>query len=297
MSSHKVISILREAVGQKKIGHTGTLDPRATGLLIICLGRATKIAQFLSDLGKTYEAEITLGACSTTFDSEGVLDDTGTEHVPDLTEEKANRILEEFKGKIRQQVPAYSAVKVDGKRLYRLARQGTDVRPPQREIEIKDINLTKLDLPRIYCTVSCSKGTYIRSLANDIGERIGCGGYLSGLRRIRVGSYLVDDALKLNEIKYFRQAGILKRHIIPIESVLPFPSIKVDANFSPGIISGRSPSPRDIIDISGEFRADELITLKDHTGRAMAVGKAEVGSTGLKEFKGDDFFTYVRVLN
>lgn len=297
MSSHKVISELREIVGQKKIGHTGTLDPRATGLLIICLGRATKIAQFLEDLDKSYDAQITLGRRSSTFDSEGVLKEGDPQPVPELTEDEAKSILAEFKGIIVQKVPAFSAVKVTGQRLYELARRGKEVETPEKEVEIRDIKLTALELPVISCTVSCSKGTYIRTLANDIGERIGCGAYLSQLSRTRVGSFSISEALNLNEIKYYRQAGILKRHIRSIESTLTFPSLKVDETFSAVIVSGRTPRPKDIVDISSDFDPDELISLKDHRGRIMAVGKSNISSQELRVSRGKSFFTYVRVLN
>jgi len=297
MTSHAVVSNLRQIIGQEKIGHTGTLDPRATGLLIICLGRATKIAQFLSDMDKSYEAEIKLGERSSTYDSEGIFEDTEPQSIPELTEDIIRDILLEFKGKIKPRVPAFSAIKVDGQRLYKMARRGKAVERPEREIEIKDIALIKMDLPFVYCHVSCSKGTYIRALANDIGERIGCGAYLSNLTRTRIGDYTLDEALTLSEIKYYREAGVLKRHVRQIESVLPFPSLQVDEKFSPGIVSGRSPRVKDIVDISGSFHAEELVALRDHTGKVMAIGRTRIGSDDLRDYKGKAFFTYLRVLN
>jgi tRNA pseudouridine55 synthase len=297
ISSHDVISNLRQIIGQKRIGHTGTLDPRATGLLLICLGRATKIAQFLADVNKTYEAEIKLGIRSRTFDSEGIMEDEPPRPVPVLTESEVVSILAEFKGAIKQKVPVYSAVKVGGRRLYKVAREGKTVDTPERDIEIIDIGLTKLSLPVIGFNVCCSKGTYIRALANDIGERIGCGAYLSRLNRTRIGNFILKDALNLNEIKYYRQAGILKRYLKPIESILPFPFIRVNETFSSHIIAGRSPKLKDIAEICGEFRTDDYVSLMDHNGLIMAVGKAEVDSAELKEATEKAFFTYVRVLN
>ncbi len=298
MTSHKVIENLRQAIGQKKIGHTGTLDPRATGLLIVCLGRATKIAQFLSVTDKTYEAEIKLGMRSSTFDSEGIFENDKSEPIPDLSEEQVENILKEFEGKIIQKVPLFSAVKINGRRLHRLARQGKKIDPPEREIEIHEIRLLELDIPYLRIAVTCSKGTYIRTLANDIGERIGCGAYLSGLRRVKAGEYSLKDACSLNEVKYYCQAGILKRYIIPIERVLPFPSIIVDENFSPNIINGRSPQLKDIVNISCSFDANDFITLRDHTGVIRAIGMAEMGSSDLDEKNNNnEFFKYVRVLN
>jgi tRNA pseudouridine55 synthase len=297
ITSHDLINNLKHIIEQRRIGHTGTLDPRATGLMIICLGRATKIAQFLSGVDKTYSAEIKLGFRSLTFDSEGITDKMESNPVPHVTMDDMKSLLSEFKGVIKQKVPAFSAVKVEGQRLYKLARVGKQIELPEREVEIKELEITKFEPPIIEFTVSCSKGTYIRTLANDIGERIGCGAYLSHLNRTKVGNYQLKDALSINEIKYYRQAGTLKRYLKPIESVLPFPAIKVSENFSPGIISGKSPRTKDIIDIHGEFSPNDFISLVDYTGRIMAVGKAGIKSSDLNEIQGKDFFTYVRVLN
>jgi tRNA pseudouridine55 synthase len=297
ISSHDVINRLREAVEQKRIGHTGTLDPRATGLLVICLGRATKIAQFLTEIDKEYEAEIKLGIRSSTFDSEGILEESTSRIVPNFTENEIRLILDEFKGKITQKVPAYSAVKIGGQPLYKLARKGIAVDLPEREVDITNISLIKLHLPFISISVSCSKGTYIRALANDIGERAGCGGYLSKLNRVRVGKFTLNEALSLNEIKYYRQAGTLKRYLKTIEDIVPYPYIKVNEGFSSMIISGRSPRLKDIVDINGDFVSDDFVSLMDHTGRIMAVGKATAPSTDVRDSRVKDFFTYVRVLN
>lgn len=296
MSSHDVINSLRRAIGQKKIGHTGTLDPRATGLLIICLGRATKISQFLTDMNKTYEVEITLGQRSSTYDSEGLLNEPA-QPVPKLSSDDVKSILAEFQGLIKQKVPMYSAVKVGGKRLYKLARMGKEVDTPEREIEIEKIELIELNLPLIRCRVTCSKGTYIRTLAHDIGEKIGCGGYLSALLRTRVGDFLLDDALTIKEVKHFREAGVLKRHIRPIESILKYPAVKVAEEFTKYVISGKIPSYNDITAVTGEFEANEYISLADNSGRIMAVCKSQISSEELESGNKSDFFTYIRVLN
>jgi len=297
MTSHKIVDILRKITGRKKIGHTGTLDPQATGLLVMCLGRATKITQFLIDADKTYEAEIKLGIRSSTFDSEGITDDILSVPIPDITEEQAGNILKEFEGKIVQKVPMFSAVKVGGRRMYKLARQGRQIEPPERDIDIYKIELVKLEKPFLRFSVSCSKGTYIRSLANDIGERIGCGGYLSGLRRIQVGDYSVMDAHSLNEIEYYQKTGALEEHIIPIETALQFPYIKVNEKFSPNIINGQLPMLKDIVKICGSFIVNDLVALHDYTGRIRAVGRAEMSSSELNDNTKEEFFKYVRVLN
>ncbi len=297
ISSHDLINSLRNVIGQKRIGHIGTLDPRATGLMIVCLGRATKIAQFLVDIDKTYDAEIHLGVRSTTYDSEGIIENSETSEIPQLSDSDIIKILSEFKGKIVQKVPAFSAVKIGGQRLYKLARMGKNIETPEREVEIKNIELTKYVSPVITFTVTCSKGTYIRTLANDIGERIGCGAYLSRLNRTKVGNFQLSEALNINEINHYRQAGALRRYIKPIESILPFPSIKVSEDFSPAILTGRPVRSRDIVDISGQFAVEDFISLMDCSGRIMAVGKAEANSSEIQQLQGKEFFKYVRVLN
>ncbi|SYZ73378.1 tRNA pseudouridine synthase B [Candidatus Zixiibacteriota bacterium] len=297
ISSHDVMTGLKRILKQTRVGHTGTLDPRATGLLVVCLGRATKIVQFLSDLDKTYEAEITLGISSPTFDSEGVTNESLARAVPNMTAEALKNILSEFLGISKQRAPIYSAVKVKGQRLYDMARRGLTVVPPEREIEIKRIELLDVSMPRISFQVTCSKGTYIRSLANDIGEKIGCGAYLSRLIRTQVGNSDLKDALNPNEIKYNIEAGTLKRHLKPIESVLNFPAIEVYKEFAPAIISGKAPELKDVANILGDFNVNEYISLMDHMGRIMAVGKAGVDSGSLRRQDQRNFFTYVRVLN
>jgi tRNA pseudouridine55 synthase len=298
VSSHDVIGQLRRSIGQKRIGHTGTLDPRATGLLLICLGRATKIAQFMDDHTKVYRAEITLGRSSRTMDAEGIDDLMAPQPVPDLSERQILEILAGFKGIIRQKVPAYSAVKVGGRRLYEMARKNEIFDTPEKQVEITDIKLLEAALSVLTIEVTCSRGTYIRSLANDIGEKIGCGAYLSNLCRLKSGRFSLDDALTLKQIQLLREAGTLKRYIVPIETALGVPGIKVDEKFAPSVISGRSPRLRDIREIIGVFDREDMIALLDSAGRIMAVGRAMAASIELNDsFQGDQFFKYVRVLN
>jgi len=297
ISSHKTINQLRQIMGQKKIGHTGTLDPRATGLLVLCLGRATKIAQFLSDFDKSYDATVRLGQSSPTYDSEGISPDDKPQPVPDLSENDINEILDKFRGRIKQKVPPFSAVKVNGEKLYKLARRGENVELPEKDIEIKNIELVGIKLPEINLRIDCSKGTYIRTLAHDIGREIGCGAYLSALVRTRIGPYKLEDALSVNQIKHYRDAGKLKGQIRPIESVLQFPWLKVHEEFSPHILTGRPPRLKDISEMGGSFEVDELISLKDHNDMIVAVGRAGIDSGQLNEEDNRDFFKYVRVLN
>lgn len=298
MTSHDVIGQLRQSIAQKRIGHTGTLDPRATGLLLICLGRATKIAQFMDDHIKVYRAEITLGRSSKTMDAEGLDNLMAPQPVPDLTEREIKEVLNGFKGVIVQKVPAYSAVKVGGRRLYNMARNNEIFDPPEKQVEITELKLMDVALPVLTVEVTCSRGTYIRALAHEIGGKIGCGAYLSNLCRLKSGRFCLDDALTLKEIQLLREAGALKRHIISIEMALGIPGIKVDQKFAPSVISGRSPRLRDISEIVGSFGREDMIALLDPAGRIMAVGKAMADSMELNnDFQGEQFFKYVRVLN
>ena len=173
-TSHDVVAKLRGIVGQKKIGHTGTLDPDATGVLPVCLGKATKLCDLLTDKNKTYEAVLLLGKTTDTQDITGeVLEEKSTEA---LTEEKVREAIEGFIGDYEQIPPMYSALKVNGKKLYELAREGKVIERKARPVKILDIQILEIDLPKVRMEVSCSKGTYIRTLCHDIGEKLGCGG-------------------------------------------------------------------------------------------------------------------------
>lgn len=196
----RVRGIVKAETGQKiKIGHTGTLDPMATGLMILVLGKYTKRAAEFSKLDKAYEAELTLGAVSTTGDREGKIE----EKSPNRPErERIDEVLNGFIGTIEQTPPAFSAVKVGGRRAYDLARQGKAVDIKPRQVTIYSITKVEYEYPRLSFMVKVSSGTYIRSLAADIGQALGTGAYLSGLRRTQVGDYDIEDAISIDNIKY-----------------------------------------------------------------------------------------------
>ena len=183
----------RLKVKKLKVGHAGTLDPLATGVLIVCTGRATKRIEELQSGTKEYYATIRLGATTPSYDLEKSIDATyPTEHI---TRERVEQVLERFKGKIEQVPPTFSACKVDGKRAYEMARKGNEVELKPKTLVIDEIELTECNLPDITIRVVCSKGTYIRALARDIGEALQSGGHLTALRRTRVGQYKVEDCL------------------------------------------------------------------------------------------------------
>jgi tRNA pseudouridine55 synthase len=294
MTSHDVIYKMRGITGAKKVGHTGTLDPLASGLLLISIGRATKLTQFLTEWDKSYRAEITLGGTSDTLDSEGEI--TPGDIVPEVAESEMAKIFSRFTGRIAQKVPSYSAVKVDGRELYKYARRGVKVESPQREVEIKRLELDSYDPPRLSISVSCSKGTYIRTLADDIGREIGCGGYLSSLERQSIGPFELSSALKLDEVETQHKAGILEESIIPIEEVLDFPVINLRERARGTIRNGGILSADDIIGCRGEFQPGDLICMADELGKIMAIGKSKCDTAVFRSQKSSDCFSYVRVL-
>jgi len=294
ITSHDVIYRLRRTIGAGKVGHTGTLDPMASGLLLICLGRATKLTQFLTDWDKAYLAEITLGAVSDTLDGDGELTITG--EVPDLTEEDIKAVLSGFMGRIIQKVPAYSAVKVKGRELYKYARQGVEIASPDREVEIKKMVLTAYESPRLSVSVHCSKGTYIRVLADDIGREIGCGGYLSRLERQKVGPFDISQALTLDEVEAAVESGNLENRIVPVEQALNFPVISIRNQARETIKNGGIPPADDILGYRGEFESGDLISMADESGEIMAIGKSKCDTDAFKAHRMREFFSYVRVL-
>jgi len=196
-SSAKVVNILKKRLNIKKAGHSGTLDPKATGLLVICTGRKTKELNNLLDVDKEYEGVLILGGKTKSFDTESeVYDEIST---GGITDDMILEAAKSFVGKSQQLPPMFSAVKYKGKPLYKYARKDKDIERVTRTINIKEFEITNICLPEVTFRVSCSKGTYIRTLANDLGEKLGVGAYLKSLRRTRIGEYDVKDAPELDE--------------------------------------------------------------------------------------------------
>jgi len=196
-SSYKVVHKVKKAARVKKVGHAGTLDPMATGLLILCTGKKTKEIYKYQALRKTYTGIITLGKSSPSMDMETEI----SEHeIPaDLDEKIIYSVRDQFLGEIEQTPPMYSALKVNGQRLYQLARKDKTIERKPRRITIEEFKLTKVEIPEIHFEITCSKGTYIRVIANDFGDKLGCGGILSSLRRTKIGDFNVNEAIKIEE--------------------------------------------------------------------------------------------------
>lgn len=294
MTSHDVIYRLRRITEQQKIGHTGTLDPDASGLLLICLGRATKLTQFLTDWDKSYLAELTLGATSDTFDASGVIEKS--EIVPEPSRIDIEGIVGRFIGEITQRVPAYSAVKVAGQELYKYARRQIAVEAPVRKVVIKSLEIISCDLPRLTIKVSCSKGTYIRTLADDIGRELGCGAYLSRLERLSLGPFEIAQSLTLADVERLHRADKLIDSVLPIEKVITFPVVNISSKIAGLVHNGTVPTTADIVACHGDFLSGDIISMADEQGTILAIGRAKADATTLSQYAKTDFFSYVRVL-
>lgn len=215
-TSHDVVAKLRGIVGQKKIGHTGTLDPDATGVLPVCLGKATKVCDLLTDKDKTYEAVLLLGKETDTQDTTG---EVLKEHPVEMSEGEVRKAIQSFLGEYSQIPPMYSALKVNGKKLCDLARSGIEVERKGRNVTVFQIDILEMELPRVTMRVHCSKGTYIRTLCHDIGKSLGCGGCMESLKRIQSADFTIDTAWTLSQIQEKRDAGQLEEILYPTDYV------------------------------------------------------------------------------
>lgn len=219
ITSHDVVYRLRRLLGIKKIGHTGTLDPDASGVLPMCVGKGTKLAEMLTATDKQYLAELTLGAFTDTQDASG---EVLQRFRVNVTEDEIREKIADFVGEISQVPPMFSAIKVNGKKLYELAREGKTVEREARTVTIKNIEVQKVDLEAKTVTmlVDCSKGTYIRTLCNDIGAALGCGGYMSSLTRTKTGRFCIEKSFTLEQIEEMLQNGD-QSFMVPVAEALP----------------------------------------------------------------------------
>jgi len=217
LTSHDVVDRLRRHFGFRKVGHCGTLDPAATGLLVIVLERATKLQANLMIEDKTYEGVMQLGIATDSQDADGAV--IAEKPVPLLTEADLETVLAKFRGDLQQIPPMVSAIKHQGTPLYKLARKGQTVEREPRLVHIYDLRILKLELPHVHLRVACSKGTYVRTLCHDIGEMLGCGAHLAGLRRTRSGRFDVKDAKPLDELLQLKREQ-LQPLVIPILKLL-----------------------------------------------------------------------------
>ncbi len=240
ITSHDVVARVKKILGAKKVGHTGTLDPLATGVLPVCLNEATKLARFLSDDSKEYLATMLLGVQTDTLDTEGKI--TVQSDIV-VSVEEIHSALSRMVGKIKQVPPAYSAIKHCGEPLYKLARKGIIVETKPREVEIQYIIVDDISLPRVTFRVACSKGTYIRTLCADVGALLGCGACLCGLRRLRSGFFSEDMAVSLDDTSPQEKKAELMEKMLPMTKLLPLlTSIEIEDAIAGRLRDGLQPS-------------------------------------------------------
>ena len=266
-TSHDVVAKLRGIVGQKKIGHTGTLDPDAEGVLPVCLGKATKVCDLLTDKDKTYRAVLLLGKTTDTQDLTGeVLNESDTCF---LNEKEVETAIQGFVGEYRQIPPMYSALKVNGKKLYELAREGKVIERKARTVYIREILILSIELPRVTMEVTCSKGSYIRNLCQDIGEKLGVGGCMKSLLRTQVGRFSLEDSKTLQNIQELKENGSLEQILIPVDSLFEdYRRVQVDKKQEPLLYNGNMFYMEGQKDVPYD---EEMVRVYDCDGKFVAI--------------------------
>lgn len=272
-TSHDVVARLRGILKLKKIGHTGTLDPEAEGVLPVCLGNGTRLCGMLTDKEKEYQAELLLGVTTNTQDMTGRI--LARRDVC-VTREETEKAVMGFLGTYEQLPPMYSACRVEGKRLYELAREGKEVERKRRPVTIHELEICSIELPRVRMRVVCSKGTYIRTLCHDIGERLGCGGTMASLLRTRVDRFTLKEAKRLDEIEAAAAAGEAGTLILPVEEMFSaLLVITVKEAYTSAVRNGNPLFLRQITGKSG-WMDGEQVRIHDSQGRFYGIYGFEV---------------------
>ncbi|MDK2836604.1 MAG: tRNA pseudouridine55 synthase [Thermosediminibacterales bacterium] len=275
MTSHDVVDFIRHLT-KTKVGHTGTLDPDAAGVLVLCVGKATKISKFLTETQKAYRAEITFGISTDTYDASGKIV-AAAQHV-DIKEEDLKNVFERFKGDILQVPPMTSAIKYKGKPLYKLAHKGENVKLKPRKVTIYNINIVNhVSNNKSIIDVECSKGTYIRSLCNDIGEALGCGAFLSCLIRTKVGNFHLKDSITLEEVKDLYENKMLEKVLYPMDFPLQhLKSVDIKPVFYKKVLNG-NPLYSESFDNVTCLKSDENVRLYCNNN-FIAIGKVKTNN-------------------
>ncbi len=284
MTSHDVVDVIRRMYGVKRVGHAGTLDPAASGLLLVMLGRATRVAPYLSGQEKTYIAGVVFGATSTTGDADGEITSTGGT-TPDAA--RVGEILDELKGEIELPVPAYAAVRSEGKRRYELARAGKVVPEMMRRSVVRSIEVLEQLQESLLLRVRCASGTYIRSLAERIGQEAGCGAYLVSLRRESIGNARVEGAYGLDYLAARASLGEELPAPEAIDGYLEMPVIEVAADAYTVIHHGQPLIPAMVKRVIGEFAAGASVAISVEGYGVAAIGKALVESKNVDPIRHD----------
>ncbi|GAA0124284.1 tRNA pseudouridine(55) synthase TruB [Clostridium senegalense] len=269
MTSFDVVRDLRKILGEKKVGHCGTLDPQACGVLPVCFGRSTKIIDYIMEGTKEYVATLKLGEVTDTYDVEGKVIKTFEVNV---TENEVRTAINSFKGDIKQVPPMYSALKVNGKKLYELARQGIEIERAARDVKIHDITIENIDIPYATFKVRCSKGTYIRSLCYDIGEKLQCGAVMTDLERTSTGRFTKENSINIKDL----HKDNVEQYIVPVENAfLDYPKLIVNNKFEKLLLNGVAVKDRSFIDNIEDFKIHRIY---NESNDLIAIGrKTEIG--------------------
>jgi tRNA pseudouridine55 synthase len=265
MTSHDVVAKVRKLLKQKRVGHAGTLDPAASGVLPICVGQGTRVAEYLSEGGKAYTADILFGVVTDTYDAEGSI--VRTVSTESLTLDEVEQVLPSFLGPQMQMPPRYSAIKLQGQPAYKRVRAGEEVTLESRPITITQLDILAWQPPKLTLAIECSKGTYIRSLAYDLGERVCCGAHLVGLVRTRSGPFMLSESITLDQLAESVENGTGEQNLHPADSVLQhYPAIMLDDITTERVLHGNA-FPYNV-----ETKA-ELARVYDANGRFVAIAE------------------------
>jgi tRNA pseudouridine55 synthase len=274
ITSHDVVDHVRKAAGIRRVGHTGTLDPRATGLLILCVGGATRLSEHLTALDKTYEGTMRLGIVTDSFDLDGAV--LEQRPVPELTADDVQQACDRYTGDIEQIPPMVSAVKIGGQRLYKMARQGETVERKPRPVKVHEFSVLGYAAPDAHIRVRCTSGTYVRSLCHDVGAALGCGAALACLRRTWVGSYCVDKAVPLGALT---NRESVEAHLTPIHKALDMPEVIVRPACRKMVVAGSTLTRRDC---ENDCPVESgWVQIKTASGELLALGLVKPGPAEL----------------
>ena len=273
-TSHDMVYVMRKLTGIKKVGHTGTLDPMATGVLPVCIGNATKVADMLTLSDKRYIAELVLGRTTDTQDADGkVL----TECTVNCAEEEIRAAVMSLVGEIEQIPPMYSAIKQNGKKLYELARQGIEVERKSRRVTINSIDILKIDGVRVTIDVSCSKGTYIRTLCEDIGKKLRVGAYMNTLRRTKTGPFSIEESYTVEELEKLNENGQLESVMIPVDRMFgEYPKIMLNPKQVKSVTNGMAMTYR-------RGAEGQTYRVYDENGKFLCISKITDGRLKLEK--------------
>lgn len=286
-TSYKTVSTVRSLLGVKKAGHIGTLDPDASGILPVCFGKATKIVELISNFEKEYVGIMRLGIKTDTQDASGKVLSKNSD--TNVSQERLKSILQQFTGEIYQSPPMYSAAKYKGERLYTLARRGLNVKVAPKKICVYSLDLIDKKDDLVTLRIRCSKGTYIRTLFNDIGERMGCGAHMKELERTRVGIFEISNSITISRLQELQKCNKLNDTIIPMDDVLGFmPAVFIKRGEERIVLNGMPLWKKGIHHISKDFLPEDRILIKNCEGRLLALGKSLISKQEMSRLNDED---------